>query len=121
KRYSEIVELTNRRAADRGEYLEEVVAHIREHLDQAKIHADVSGRAKNFFSIYQKMVERGVQFDEIFDLVGVRIVVDDLRDCYASLGVIHAAWKPMPGRFKDYIAMPKFNMYQSLHTTVMGP
>jgi guanosine-3',5'-bis(diphosphate) 3'-pyrophosphohydrolase len=121
KRYDEIVELTNRRQRDRDEYLQEVVAHIREHLDQAKIHAEVSGRAKNFFSIYQKMVERGVQFDEIFDLVGVRIVVDDLRDCYASLGVIHALWKPLPGRFKDYIAMPKFNMYQSLHTTVMGP
>jgi GTP pyrophosphokinase len=121
KRYDEIVELTNRRQEDRDNYIKDVVADIRSHLDQAKIHAEVSGRAKNFFSIYQKMVERGVQFDEIFDLVGVRIIVDDLRDCYASLGVIHALWKPLPGRFKDYIAMPKFNMYQSLHTTVMGP
>ena len=121
KRYDEIVELTNRRQADRDVYIHEVVDDIRDHLEQAKIHAEVSGRAKNFFSIYQKMVERGVQFDEIFDLVGVRIIVDDLRDCYASLGVIHALWKPMPGRFKDYVAMPKFNMYQSLHTTVMGP
>ncbi len=120
KRYTEIVDLTNRRQEDRDVYINDVVADIKEHLDQAKIHAEVSGRAKNFFSIYQKMVERGVEFDEIFDLVGVRIVVDDLRDCYASLGVIHALWKPLPGRFKDYIAMPKFNMYQSLHTTVMG-
>ncbi len=121
KRYEEIVELTERRAPERAAYITEVVDDIREHLDQAKIRADVSGRAKNFFSIYQKMVERGVEFNDIFDLVGVRIIVDDLRDCYASLGVIHALWKPLPGRFKDYVAMPKFNMYQSLHTTVMGP
>jgi GTP pyrophosphokinase len=121
KRWAEILDLTERRQPERTAYLEEVVAEIRARLDHAQIHADVSGRAKNYYSIYQKMIERGVEFDDIFDLVGVRIVVDDLRDCYAALGVIHAAWKPMPGRFKDYIAMPKFNMYQSLHTTVMGP
>jgi GTP pyrophosphokinase len=121
KRYFEIRDLTELRAPERSDYLEEVVAEIRTRLDHAEIKADVSGRAKNFYSIYQKMVERGVDFDDIFDLVGVRIVVEDLRDCYAALGVIHAAWKPMPGRFKDYVAMPKFNMYQSLHTTVMGP
>ncbi len=121
KRYEEIVDLTNRRRPERDAYLVEVLEDIRSHLDQAKVKADVSGRAKNFYSIYQKMVERGVEFDDIFDLVGVRIVVDDLRDCYAALGVIHALWKPIPGRFKDYIAMPKFNMYQSLHTSVMGP
>src|SRR5919108_29684 len=121
KRYREIVDLTNRRQPERNAYLESVLTDIRSHLDQAKIQAEVSGRAKNFYSIYQKMVERGVEFDDIFDLVGVRIVVSDLRDCYAALGVIHAMWKPIPGRFKDYIAMPKFNMYQSLHTTVMGP
>jgi len=121
KRYHEIRDLTELRAPERSEYLEEVVAEIRTRLDHAQIKASVAGRAKNFYSIYQKMVERGVDFDDIFDLVGVRIVVEDLRDCYAALGVIHAAWKPMPGRFKDYVAMPKFNMYQSLHTTVMGP
>ncbi|HYZ92276.1 MAG TPA: bifunctional (p)ppGpp synthetase/guanosine-3',5'-bis(diphosphate) 3'-pyrophosphohydrolase [Actinomycetota bacterium] len=121
KRYREIVDLTNRRQPERDAYLVEVLEDIRSHLDQAKIQAEVSGRAKNFYSIYQKMVERGVEFDDIFDLVGVRIVVHDLRDCYAALGVIHAMWKPIPGRFKDYIAMPKFNMYQSLHTSVMGP
>jgi GTP pyrophosphokinase len=120
KRYKEIVELTERRHAEREEYLQEVLEDIATHLDQAKIHADVKGRAKNYYSIYQKMVERGREFDDIMDLIGVRIVVDDLRDCYAALGVIHALWKPIPGRFKDYVAMPKFNMYQSLHTTVMG-
>ncbi len=121
KRYQEIVELTERRAPERDRYLEAVLTEIRAHLDQAKIHGDVSGRAKNYYSIYQKHVERGREFDDIFDLVGVRIVVEDLRDCYAALGVVHAMWKPIPGRFKDFIAMPKFNMYQSLHTTVMGP
>ncbi len=121
KRFDEIAELTNRRQPERDAYLAKVLEEIRSHLDQAKVQATVSGRAKNFYSIYQKMVERGVEFDDIFDLVGVRIVVEDLRDCYAALGVIHALWKPLPGRFKDYIAMPKFNMYQSLHTSVMGP
>ena len=121
KRYTEIRDLTELRQPERTQYVEEVVAEIRTRMDHAGVRADVSGRAKNFYSVYQKMVERGVEFDDIFDLVGVRIVVEDLRDCYAALGVIHAAWKPMPGRFKDYIAMPKFNMYQSLHTTVMGP
>ncbi|MEX2539976.1 MAG: bifunctional (p)ppGpp synthetase/guanosine-3',5'-bis(diphosphate) 3'-pyrophosphohydrolase [Actinomycetota bacterium] len=121
KRFEEIADLTDRRQPERDAYLVEVVKEIDSHLDQAKIRANVSGRAKNFYSIYQKMVERGVEFDDIFDLVGVRIVVEDLRDCYAALGVIHAMWKPLPGRFKDYIAMPKFNMYQSLHTSVMGP
>jgi GTP diphosphokinase / guanosine-3',5'-bis(diphosphate) 3'-diphosphatase len=121
KRYAEIVDLTDRRQPQRDAYVATVIEEIRTHLDQAKVAAEVKGRAKNFYSIYQKMVERGVEFNDIFDLVGVRIVVDDLRDCYAALGVIHALWKPMPGRFKDYIAMPKFNMYQSLHTVVMGP
>jgi GTP diphosphokinase / guanosine-3',5'-bis(diphosphate) 3'-diphosphatase len=120
KRYQEIVDLTERRHEERDSYISEVLTDIRTHLDQAKIRAEVSGRAKNYYSIYQKMVERGREFDDIMDLVGVRIVVEDLRDCYAALGVIHALWKPLPGRFKDYIAMPKFNMYQSLHTTVMG-
>ncbi len=120
KRYKEIVELTQARHTERDAYLQGVLQGIQTHLDQAKISAEVSGRAKNYYSIYQKMVERGREFDDIMDLVGVRIVVGDLRDCYAALGVIHALWKPIPGRFKDYIAMPKFNMYQSLHTTVMG-
>ena len=87
----------------------------------AKIKAEVTGRPKHLYSIYQKMIVRGRDFNDIYDLVGVRILVDTVRDCYAALGVIHANWQPVPGRFKDYIAMPKFNMYQSLHTTVIGP
>jgi GTP diphosphokinase / guanosine-3',5'-bis(diphosphate) 3'-diphosphatase len=121
KRWEEIVALTDRRQPERDAYIEQVIEDLNQHLDQANIKAMVSGRAKNYFSIYQKMVERGREFDDIFDLVGVRIVVDDLRDVYAALGVVHAMWKPIPGRFKDYVAMPKFNMYQSLHTTVIGP
>jgi GTP pyrophosphokinase len=121
KRHAEIVELTERRQPERDRYIEKVLGEIHAHLEQAKVRAQVSGRAKHYYSIYQKMVERGREFSEIFDLVGVRIIVDDLRDCYAALGVVHAMWKPLPGRFKDYIAMPKFNMYQSLHTSVMGP
>ncbi len=121
KRYEEIVELTERRQPERDEYIDGVAGELEAHFDQAKIDAAVSGRAKNYYSIYQKMVERGRDFNEIYDLVGFRVVVEDLRDCYAALGVVHAMWKPIPGRFKDYIAMPKFNMYQSLHTAVIGP
>ena len=90
-------------------------------LKSAKIKAEVTGRPKHLYSVYQKMIARNLGFDEIYDLVRIRILVDTVRDCYAALGCVHARWNPVPGRFRDYIATPKFNMYQSLHTTVIGP
>ena len=121
KVYDEIANLVSKRAPAREEYLEEVVEHVSEKMKEVRIKADVSGRPKTYYSIYDKMTNRGREFDEIFDLVGVRVLVDDLKDCYGAVGAIHSLWKPIPGRFKDYIAMPKFNLYQSLHTTVVGP
>jgi GTP pyrophosphokinase len=119
--YDEIVHLVADRAPAREEYLSVVRAQIVADLKAAKIKATVTGRPKHYYSIYQKMIVRGHDFTEIYDLVGTRVLVDTVRDCYAVLGAIHARWNPVPGRFKDYIAMPKFNMYQSLHTTVVGP
>lgn len=121
KIYNEIVVLVERRAGQRDVYLKQIIEEIHEDLDDAHIDAYVTGRPKDYFSIYQKMIVRGHDFSDIYDLVGVRIIVDSIRDCYAVLGAVHARWSPVPGRFKDYIAMPKLNMYQSLHTTVMGP
>jgi GTP pyrophosphokinase len=109
------------RAPSREKYLTSVVDRIESDLKGAKVRADVTGRPKHYYSVYNKMIVRGRDFNDIYDLVGVRILVDSVRDCYAALGVIHAQWSPVPGRFKDFIAMPKFNMYQSLHTTVIGP
>ncbi|HEY2983961.1 MAG TPA: RelA/SpoT family protein, partial [Jatrophihabitantaceae bacterium] len=102
-------------------YLHEVVDRVNVDLREGSIKATVTGRPKHYYSIYQKMIVRGREFADIYDLVGIRVLVDSERDCYGTLGVIHANWQPVPGRFKDYIAMPKFNMYQSLHTTVIGP
>ncbi|MCL1801971.1 MAG: bifunctional (p)ppGpp synthetase/guanosine-3',5'-bis(diphosphate) 3'-pyrophosphohydrolase, partial [Promicromonosporaceae bacterium] len=119
--YDEIVHLVLDRAPAREEYLSLVRNQISADLKAAKIKATVTGRPKHYYSIYQKMIVRGHDFAEIYDLVGTRVLVDTVRDCYAVLGAIHARWNPVPGRFKDYIAMPKFNMYQSLHTTVVGP
>jgi guanosine-3',5'-bis(diphosphate) 3'-pyrophosphohydrolase len=109
------------RAPSRGAFLDRVISEVSSDLGHAKIKGKVTGRPKHYFSIYQKMLVRGREFDDIFDLVGVRILVDNEADCYAVLGVLHARWNPIPGRFKDYISVPKFNMYQSLHTTVIGP
>ncbi|MFW6599621.1 RelA/SpoT family protein [Propionibacteriaceae bacterium Y2011] len=121
KIYNEIVHLVAERAPSREGMLAEVLEVVRADLKEAKIKATVSGRPKHYYSIYQKMVVRGREFSDIYDLIGLRVLVDSPRDCYAALGVMHVRWRPLPGRFKDYIAMPKFNMYQSLHTTVLGP
>jgi GTP pyrophosphokinase len=121
KVYEEIVNLVTQRTPMREQYLEEVIGAIEADLKREKVKGKVAGRPKQYYSIYQKMVVRGREFDEIYDLVGIRVLVQSVRDCYAVLGAIHARWNPVPGRFKDYIAMPKFNLYQSLHTTVIGP
>ena len=119
-RFEEIQTLVEQREPQRERVLEEVVASINAKLREVKIKADISGRPKHLYSIYEKIVLGGKEFDEIFDLVGIRVVVDSVKDCYGALGALHTLYTPVPGRFKDYIAMPKFNMYQSLHTTVMG-
>ena len=119
--YDEIVRLVVERAPAREEYLAGVREEVSADLRAAKIKATVTGRPKHYYSVYQKMIVGGRDFEQIYDLVAVRVLVETVRDCYAALGALHARWNPVPGRFKDYIAMPKFNMYQSLHTTVIGP
>ena len=121
KQYAEIEQMVSTRSPERDLYLAQVLQSVRDRLTELKIDGDVAGRPKHLWSIYEKMVVKGRDFDEIFDLVGIRVVVDRVEDCYAALGSIHAMWKPVQGRIKDYIAMPKFNLYQSLHTTVVGP
>ncbi len=121
KMYDEIVRLVAERAPSRDQFLARVIEQVDKDLADAKVKAVVTGRPKHYYSIYQKMIVRGREFSDIYDLVGIRILVDDDRDCYAVLGVLHSRWNPVPGRFKDFVAMPKFNMYQSLHTTVIGP
>jgi guanosine-3',5'-bis(diphosphate) 3'-pyrophosphohydrolase len=119
--YSDLARRIPHKRQEREEFAEELMAELRERLKAAGISAEVSGRAKHFYSIYQKMYEQHHDLSQIYDLLAVRVIVDTVRDCYNVLGIVHATWKPMPGRFKDYIAMPKSNMYQSLHTTVIGP
>ncbi|MGA9278463.1 RelA/SpoT family protein [Ilumatobacter sp.] len=121
KRFAELDHLVRVRTPERDVYLAKTVAEVRHRLADLKIDADVTGRGKHLWSIYEKMVVKGLEFDDIFDLVAVRVVVPTTKDCYAALGCIHGRWRPVVGRFKDYIAMPKFNLYQSLHTTVVGP
>jgi GTP pyrophosphokinase len=121
KKFEEISRLVAERSPSRDALTDQFIVAVKDDLARDYIEATVTGRKKHFFSVYQKMVVRGREFNEIYDLVGIRVLVNDVRDCYAVLGSIHARWSPVPGRFKDYIAMPKFNLYQSLHTTVIGP
>jgi GTP diphosphokinase / guanosine-3',5'-bis(diphosphate) 3'-diphosphatase len=121
KRFEEIQNLVGKADSERAEYLQQVLEAVEDRLRRSKIKAAVDGRPKHLYGVYEKMVLRGKEFSEIYDLVGIRILVETVRDCYAALGALHSLWRPVPGRFKDYIAMPKFNMYQSLHTTVIGP
>ena len=121
KRFAEIDHMVSTRTPERELYLHQVIDQVNERLDELRLSAEVTGRPKHLWSIYEKMVVKGREFNDIFDLVAIRVIVDSVKDCYAALGSIHATWKPVPGRFKDYIAMPKFNLYQSLHTTVVGP
>ena len=121
KRYAELDHLVSGRSPERDVYLAKAMSDVRAKLTDLNIDSDVTGRGKHLWSIYEKMIQKGKEFDEIFDIVAIRVVVDSVKDCYAALGCIHGTWKPIVGRFKDYVAMPKFNLYQSLHTTVIGP
>src|SRR5262249_32329723 len=121
KMYDEIVKLMTERAPERDGYLDHCVDVVAAELRAARVKATVSGRPKHYYSIYRKMIVQGREFTDVYDPVGIRVFVESVGDCYTILGVIHAPWPPVPGRFKDYIARPKLNMYQSLHTTVIGP
>jgi len=121
RKYAEIKQLVAQQRTERETFVEEAGGFLAEELEKVGIQADISGRAKHFYSIYTKMTKKGREFNEIFDLTAMRVVVGSVKDCYGAIGVIHSLWKPLPGRFKDYIAMPKANMYQALHTTVVGP
>ena len=120
-KYKQVSRMVTESRAEREKYLADVIAVLHEEMGKVGISAQIMGRPKHLYSIYQKMTKKGKGFSEIYDLIAVRIITSSVKDCYSALGAVHTLWHPMPGRFKDYIAMPKFNMYQSLHTTVMGP
>ena len=119
--YKDLDEKIREKALEKGEFIKSIEQEVAKHIKAAGIEATIGGRVKHYFSIYKKMVNQNKTLDQIYDVFAIRIIVDSLKDCYASLGVIHEMYVPIPGRFKDYIAMPKSNMYQSLHTTVIGP
>jgi GTP pyrophosphokinase len=121
RKYNDIKGLVAQQRAERERYVNQAGEYLFKELDELGIDAEISGRAKHFYSIYSKMTKKGREFNEIYDLTAMRVIVGSVKDCYGAVGVIHSLWKPLPGRFKDFIAMPKFNMYQSLHTTVIGP
>ena len=121
RKYNEIKGLVAQQRAERERYVNQAATYVTKELEELGIHAEISGRAKHFYSIYAKMTKKGREFNEIYDLTAMRVIVGSVKDCYGAVGVIHSLWKPLPGRFKDFVAMPKFNMYQSLHTTVIGP
>ncbi len=121
RKYNEIKQLVAQQRDEREAYVGRAGEYLRKELGAVGIEADISGRAKHFYSIYSKMTKKGREFNEIYDLTAMRVIVDSVKDCYGAIGVIHSLWKPLPGRFKDWVAMPKFNMYQALHTTVIGP
>src|SRR6202050_3170098 len=121
RKYQEIKGLVSQQRDERQSYVNQAGEYLLRELEALGIHAEIAGRAKHFYSIYSKMTKKGREFNEIYDLTAMRVIVDSVKDCYGTVGVIHSLWKPLPGRFKDFIAMPKFNMYQSLHTTIIGP
>src|SRR5436309_937481 len=121
RKYREIKGLVAQQRAARERYVNKAGEYVNKELDELGIDAEISGRAKHFYSIYAKMTKKGREFNEIYDLTAMRVIVDSVKDCYGAIGIIHSLWKPLPGRFKDYVAMPKFNLYQALHTTVIGP
>jgi GTP pyrophosphokinase len=121
RKYNEIKSLVSQQRDDRERYVNAAGEYLAKELIEVGIHAEISGRAKHFYSIHSKMTKKGREFNEIYDLTAMRVIVGSVKDCYGTVGVIHSLWKPLPGRFKDFVAMPKFNMYQSLHTTVIGP
>ena len=121
RKYAEIEAIVNQQREERERYVAKAGSYLAKELEKLGIHAEISGRAKHFYSIYSKMTRKGREFNEIYDLTAMRVIVESVKDCYGAVGVIHSLWKPIPGRFKDMVAMPKSNMYQSLHTTVIGP